>query len=131
MAAVTYEYMNPNYKETLDREWWVTSYQLMPDPEYLEKIKNKDPSVTEVDASCRQLQGSRCAGSAWAARRKSRDRRCFQGTQPKRASARDRCWPALPRVIPFSRVGAQDRDSLGDDVRQPAHHGHRPARQRL
>ncbi|EOD07417.1 hypothetical protein EMIHUDRAFT_258613, partial [Emiliania huxleyi CCMP1516] len=61
MAAVTYEYMNPNYKETLDREWWVTSYQLMPDPEYLEKIKNKDPSVTEVDASCRQLQGSRRA----------------------------------------------------------------------
>jgi hypothetical protein len=60
MAAITYEYMNPNYKETLDREWWVTSYQLMPDPEYLEKIKNKDPSVTEVDASCRQLQGSRC-----------------------------------------------------------------------
>ena len=32
-----------------------------PDPEYLEKIKNKDPSVTEVDASCRQLQGSRHA----------------------------------------------------------------------
>jgi len=60
-AKVTYEYMNPNYKETLDREWWVTSYQLMPDPEYLEKIKNKDPSVTEVDASCRQLQGSRRA----------------------------------------------------------------------
>lgn len=61
MAATTYEYMNPNYKETLDREWWVTSYQLMPDPEYLVKIQNKDPSVTTVDASCRQLQGSRCA----------------------------------------------------------------------
>jgi len=59
MAKVTYEYMNPNYKESLDREWWCTSTQLMPKDDYIEAIKNKDPSITVVDASCRQLQGSR------------------------------------------------------------------------
>ena len=59
MAKVTYEDMNPNYKETLDREWWVTSTQLMPRDEVLERIKSKDPTYTVLDASCRQLQGSR------------------------------------------------------------------------
>jgi len=56
---VTYEYMNPNYKETLPREWWNTSFQLLPTDEILNKIKSNDPTYTVLDAGCRQMQGSR------------------------------------------------------------------------
>ncbi|KAL1514992.1 hypothetical protein AB1Y20_004064 [Prymnesium parvum] len=59
VPAVTYEYLNPNYKESLPREWWQTSFQLLPADEILLKIKNDDPTYTVLDASCRQLQGSR------------------------------------------------------------------------
>ena len=28
-ASTTYEYMNPNYKESLDREWYLTTAQAL------------------------------------------------------------------------------------------------------
>uniref|UniRef100_A0A6V4KLS6 Uncharacterized protein n=1 Tax=Prymnesium polylepis TaxID=72548 RepID=A0A6V4KLS6_9EUKA len=59
VPGVTYEYMNPNYKESLPREWYNTSFQLLPTDEVLKKIKGNDPAYTVLDASCRQLQGSR------------------------------------------------------------------------
>jgi len=58
-SEVTYEYMNPNYKESLPREWWQTSFQILPPDDILEKIKANDPKYTVLDASCRQMQGSR------------------------------------------------------------------------
>ncbi len=66
-AKVTYEYMNPNYKETLDREWWQTSTQLQLSDEVIARIKSRDPSYTVLDASCRELQGSRIEVLAEAA----------------------------------------------------------------
>ena len=53
------EYLNPNYKETLPREWWNTSFQLLPTDDILAKIKSNDPTYTTLDGSCRQMQGSR------------------------------------------------------------------------
>lgn len=44
MAKVTYEYMNPNYKESLEREWWTTSTPIMPAEDILDKIKNQAPA---------------------------------------------------------------------------------------
>jgi len=58
-SDVTYEYMNPNYKESLPREWWQTSFQILPTDDVLEMIKNNDPKYTVLDGSCRQMQGSR------------------------------------------------------------------------
>lgn len=51
--------MNPNYKESLPREWWQTSFQILPTDDVMEMIKNNDPKYTVLDASCRQIQGSR------------------------------------------------------------------------
>jgi len=59
VPSVTYEYMNPNYKESLPREWYNTSFQLLPTDDVLQKIKSNDPSYKVLDASCRQLHGSR------------------------------------------------------------------------
>ena len=53
------EYMNPNYKESLPREWWQTSFQILPTDEVMQKIKSNDPKYTVLDGSCRQMQGSR------------------------------------------------------------------------
>ena len=39
-SGVTYEYMNPNYKESLPREWWQTSFQILPTDEIMQKIKD-------------------------------------------------------------------------------------------
>jgi len=58
-SDVSYEYMNPNHKESLPREWWQTSFQILPTDDVMEKIKNNDPSYTHLDGSCRQMQGSR------------------------------------------------------------------------
>jgi len=58
-SNVTYEYMNPNYKESLPREWWQTSFQILPTDDVMEKIAKNDPKYTVLDASCRQMQGSR------------------------------------------------------------------------
>ena len=57
---MVFEAMNPNYKEDLPREWWLTGYQIMPADEVIAKIKANDPSLTVLDMSERQLQGSRC-----------------------------------------------------------------------
>ena len=35
--------MNPNYKESLPREWWQTSFQILPTDEILEKIASTIP----------------------------------------------------------------------------------------
>ena len=51
--------MNPNYKESLPREWWQTSFQILPPDEIMAKIKANDPKFTVLDGSCRQMQGSR------------------------------------------------------------------------
>ena len=59
LLCVPDEYMNPNYKESLPREWWQTSFQILPTDEVLQKIKDNDPKYTVLDASCRQMQGSR------------------------------------------------------------------------
>ena len=53
------EYMNPNFKESLPREWWQTSFQILPTDDVLQMIKNNDPKCTVLDGSCRQMQGSR------------------------------------------------------------------------
>jgi len=58
-SDVTYEYMNPNHKESLPREWWQTSFQILPTDDVMQKIKDNDPKYTILDASCRQMQGSR------------------------------------------------------------------------
>jgi len=58
-SDVTYEYMNPNYKESLPREWWQTSFQILPTDDVMQKIKDNDKSYKVLDASCRQMQGSR------------------------------------------------------------------------
>ena len=58
--SMVFEAMNPNYKDDLPREWWLTGYQIMPADEVIEKIKANDPSYTVMDMSERQLQGSRC-----------------------------------------------------------------------
>jgi len=58
-SDVTYEYMNPNHKESLPREWWQTSFQILPTDEVMQKIKDNDPKYTVLDGSCRQMQGSR------------------------------------------------------------------------
>jgi len=58
-SDVTYEYMNPNYKESLPREWWQTSFQILPTDDVMEKIGKNDPTYTTLDGSCRQMQGSR------------------------------------------------------------------------
>lgn len=55
----TYEFMNPNNNEELPREWWMSSFQILPTDDVLQKIKDNDPAYTVLDASCRQLQGSR------------------------------------------------------------------------
>jgi Ran GTPase-activating protein (RanGAP) involved in mRNA processing and transport len=57
---MVFEAMNPNYKENLPREWWLTGYQIMPADEVIEQIKNNDPKYTVMDMSERQLHGSRC-----------------------------------------------------------------------
>jgi len=59
VPSVTYEYMNPNYKESLPREWWNTSFQLLMTDEVLMKIKNNDPTYKVLDGATRQMQGSR------------------------------------------------------------------------
>ena len=59
LARAADEYMNPNYKESLPREWWQTTFQILPPDEILEKIKTNDPKYTVLDGSCRQMQGSR------------------------------------------------------------------------
>ena len=51
--------MNPNYKESLPREWWQTSFQILPTDDVMQKIKDNDKSYKVLDASCRQMQGSR------------------------------------------------------------------------
>ena len=51
--------MNPNHKESLPREWWQTSFQILPPDEIMQKIKDNDKSYTVLDGSCRQMQGSR------------------------------------------------------------------------
>ena len=51
--------MNPNHKESLPREWWQTSFQILPADEIMQKIKDNDPKYTVLDGSCRQMQGSR------------------------------------------------------------------------
>ena len=51
--------MNPNHKESLPREWWQTSFQILPTDEVMEAIKSNDPKYTVLDGSCRQMQGSR------------------------------------------------------------------------
>jgi hypothetical protein len=51
--------MNPNHKESLPREWWQTSFQILPTDEVMQKIKSNDPKYTVLDGSCRQMQGSR------------------------------------------------------------------------
>ena len=51
--------MNPNHKESLPREWWQTSFQILPTDEVMQKIKDNDPKYTVLDGSCRQMQGSR------------------------------------------------------------------------
>ena len=33
--------MNPNYKESLPREWWTTSHPIMPTDDVLAQIKNR------------------------------------------------------------------------------------------
>jgi hypothetical protein len=58
-SDVTYEYMNPNHKESLPREWWQTSFQILPTDEIMDRIKKNDPTYTVLDGSCRQMQGSR------------------------------------------------------------------------
>jgi len=58
-SDVTYEYMNPNHQESLPREWWQTSFQILPTDEVMQKIKDNDPKYTVLDGSCRQMQGSR------------------------------------------------------------------------
>ena len=51
--------MNPNHKESLPREWWQTSFQILPTDEVMQQIKDNDPKYTVLDGSCRQMQGSR------------------------------------------------------------------------
>ena len=58
--SMVFEAMNPNYKDDLPREWWLTGYQIMPADEVIDKIKANDPALTVMDMSERQLQGSRC-----------------------------------------------------------------------
>ena len=53
------EYMNPNHKESLPREWWQTSFQILPTDEVMQKIKDNRSQVHVLDGSCRQMQGSR------------------------------------------------------------------------
>ena len=54
-----YGYMNPNNKDDLPREWWQTTFQILPTDDVLQKIKDNDKAYTVLDASCRQMQGSR------------------------------------------------------------------------
>ena len=51
--------MNPNYKESLPREWWQTSFQILPTDEVMQRIKDNDPTYKTLDGACRQMQGSR------------------------------------------------------------------------
>ena len=54
MRALADEYMNPNHKESLPREWWQTSFQILPTDDVMQKIKDNDPKYTVLDGSCRQ-----------------------------------------------------------------------------
>uniref|UniRef100_A0A7S4B8C8 Uncharacterized protein n=1 Tax=Chrysotila carterae TaxID=13221 RepID=A0A7S4B8C8_CHRCT len=56
---MTYAHLNPNYKESLEREWYVTSTQLLPPEKELDRLKSADKNMKTLDLSCRQLHGSR------------------------------------------------------------------------